>query len=117
MGTAETTRAIAAGKKALGRIPDTATRRKWLEDARDARRAEKEGVGGILWSEHGKPWKEAQGEVEYAASVFDYYAATIEDSLKPEVQPGKVKNCTWTLYKRPVGVVGLITPWNFPIGM
>lgn len=117
MGAAETRRAIAAGKAALAHVPDVAVRRKWLEDTRDALLAQKQEIGRILCLEHGKPWKEAQGEVDYAASFFDYYARVMEDVLAPEVQADKVKNCTWTLYKRAIGVVGLITPWNFPIAM
>ena len=74
MGTDETERAIAAAKSALASVPDVGTRREWLEDTRDALLDEKEEIGRILCLEHGKPWKEAQGEVEYAASFFDYYA-------------------------------------------
>lgn len=117
MDAAETERAIAAAKQARLNVPDVATRREWLEDTRDALLAEKEEVGRILCLEHGKPWKEAQGEVEYAASFFDYFAGTMEKALAPETLPEKAKNCTWTVHKRAIGVAGLITPWNFPIGM
>ncbi|MES1926703.1 NAD-dependent succinate-semialdehyde dehydrogenase [Salinisphaera sp. T31B1] len=117
MAADETARAIAAAKAALPSMPDVATRREWLEDTRDALIAEKEEIGRILCLEHGKPWKEAQGEVEYAASFFDYFAKSMEDGLAPEELADKVKDCTWTVYKRAIGVAGLITPWNFPIGM
>lgn len=114
----ETRRAISAGQAVLDadRVPDLEARRGWLEDARDALLAEKEEIGRILCLEHGKPWKEAQGEVEYAASFFDYYAKSI-DELEPETLPEKAKGCSWTVHKRAIGVAGLITPWNFPIGM
>ncbi|MES1937993.1 NAD-dependent succinate-semialdehyde dehydrogenase [Salinisphaera hydrothermalis] len=117
MKAAETKRAIAAAKAALPHVPDVATRREWLEDMRDALLDEKEEIGRILCLEHGKPWKEAQGEVEYAASFFDYHAGMMEEALAPEVLPQKAKDCTWTVHKRSIGVAGLITPWNFPIGM
>lgn len=116
MGSAETRRAIAAGKKALQQPVDLDTRREWLEDIRDALLAEKEELGRILCLEHGKPWKEAQGEVEYSASFFDYFAKHV-DELQPTELPEKAKGCTWTVHHRPIGVVGLITPWNFPLGM
>ena len=116
MGAAETRRAIAAAKSALQGPRDLATRREWLEDIRDALVEEKEEIGRILCLEHGKPWKEAQGEVDYAASFFDYYANNI-DALKPTELPEKAKDCTWTVHYRTIGVAGLITPWNFPIGM
>ncbi len=117
MGTDETERAIAAATAALASVPDVSTRREWLEDTRDALLDEKEEIGRILCLEHGKPWKEAQGEVEYAASFFDYYAKSMEEALAPEELEDKAKGCTWTIHKRSIGVAGLITPWNFPIGM
>lgn len=117
MGAAETRRAIAAGKRVLPIVPDVRQRRVWLEAIRDALNAEKAEVGRILCLEHGKPWTEAQAEVDYAASFFDYYARTMEEVLAPERLAYKVKGCAWTVYRRPVGVVGLITPWNFPIAM
>lgn len=117
MGKAETLRAIAAAKAAIDHIPGVTTRRRWLELIRDALHADKREIGRILCLENGKPWAEAQGEVEYAVSFFDYFARTLEDVLTPEVMPDQVKHCTWTVYKRPIGVVGLITPWNFPIAM
>jgi succinate-semialdehyde dehydrogenase/glutarate-semialdehyde dehydrogenase len=117
MGAAETRRAIASAKRALLSDTDVATRRHWLEATRDALLAQQEEIGRILCLEHGKPWKEAQGEVQYAASFFDYYAKRVEAGTAPEALPDKVKGCAWTIYKRPVGVVGLITPWNFPIAM
>ncbi|MFA5663277.1 NAD-dependent succinate-semialdehyde dehydrogenase [Castellaniella sp.] len=117
MGAEETGRAIAAAQAALATIPDIETRRQWLQQANDALLANKKEIGRILCMEHGKPWPEAQGEVEYAASFFDYYARTMVDILAPEHLPGEFKGCTWSVHKRPIGVVGLITPWNFPIAM
>lgn len=110
--------AIEAGKSAL-RLTNPwpiETRRKWLEDIRDGLKAHKDEIGRILCLEHGKPLKEAQGEVEYAAGFFDYCAKHI-DALDAHTIPEKPKDCTWTVHYRPVGVVGLIVPWNFPIGM
>jgi len=116
MGKAETRRAIAAANAALAEPQDLDTHREWLEDIRDALLDEKEEIGRILCLEHGKPWKEAQGEVEYAAGFFNYCANNV-DVLKPQELEEKAKDCSWTVHHRPIGVVGLITPWNFPIGM
>ncbi|KAJ6137186.1 hypothetical protein N7471_003672 [Penicillium samsonianum] len=52
----------------------------------------------ITW-ENGKPFAEAQGEVKYAAAFIEWFS---------EEAPG---------FKEPVGVCGLITPWNFPAAM
>lgn len=117
MGTAETKQAIAAAKAALGQVADIATRKQWLLDIRDNLLAEREEIGRVLCLEHGKPWPEAQGEVDYAASFFDYYANNMESILAPETLPETPKDCQWSVHHRPIGVVGLITPWNFPIAM
>ncbi len=118
MAEAEIKDAIAAGKSALRLTqPYTIeTRRKWLEDIRDALKSNKEEMGRILCMEHGKPLKEAQGEVDYAAGFFDYCSKHIQ-ALDAHTIAEKPKDCTWTVHYRPIGVAGLITPWNFPIGM
>jgi len=110
--------AIAAASQAL-RLADPyppETRRQWLLQIRDSLLAEREEVGRILCLEHGKPWPEAQGEVDYAAGFFDYCARNIH-LLDSRTLPEQARGCTWTVHYRPVGVAGLIVPWNFPIGM
>lgn len=116
MGGTETKRAVAAGVAAFGNGYDLDQRREWLTDIRDALNDHAEEIGRILCLEHGKPWKEAQGEAAYAAGFFDYFAKHI-DELAPRRLEEKPKNCDWTVHFRPIGVVGLITPWNFPIAM
>jgi len=114
----DVTAAVEAGQSAL-RLGDPysiETRRSWLEGIRDALKANKEEVGRILCMEHGKPLKEAQGEVDYAAGFFDYCAKHIQ-ALDAHTLTEKPKDCTWTVHYRPIGVTALITPWNFPIGM
>ncbi len=118
MSEEEVTAAVDAGKSALKLTSPYSleTRKAWLERIRDALKENKEEVGRILCMEHGKPLKEAQGEVEYAAGFFDYCAKHIQ-ALDSHTIPEKPKGCSWTVHYRPVGVTGLITPWNFPIGM
>lgn len=114
----DVTEAIRAGSRAL-RLTNPysiETRRGWLEGIRDLLLDNKEEIGRILTSEHGKPHKEAQGECEYAAGFFDYCAKHIQ-ALDAHTLTEKPKDCTWTVHYRPIGVTGLITPWNFPIGM
>ncbi len=116
MGRAETIRAIEAAQAAL---EDTATleqRRAWLERIDEVLRENKQEIGRILTMEHGKPWPEAQGEVEYAAGFFRFCARHV-DALRSRTLEERPRDCTWTVHYRPAGVVGLITPWNFPIGM
>jgi len=118
MPESEVKAAVDAGKTAL-RLTNPysiETRRKWLEDIRDALRANKDEMGRILCLEHGKPLNEAQGEVDYAAGFFDYCSKHIQ-ALDAHTLPERPKDCAWTVHYRPIGVTGLITPWNFPIGM
>ena len=118
MTAADVEQAIAAGKAALKLMQPhpLETRRKWLEEIRDALQAHREEIGRILCAEHGKPLAEARGEADYAAGFFDYSARHIS-ALEPHALPEKPRNCSWTVHYRPIGVAGLITPWNFPIGM
>ncbi|WP_166256958.1 NAD-dependent succinate-semialdehyde dehydrogenase [Marinobacter salicampi] len=118
MSEADVNAAVDAGSKALRLTQPYSleTRRGWLEGIRDTLLDNKEEVGRILCQEHGKPLKEAKGEVEYAAGFFDYCARHIQ-ALDAHTIAEKPKDCTWTVHYRPIGVVGLITPWNFPIGM
>ncbi|MDX1458217.1 MAG: aldehyde dehydrogenase family protein, partial [Marinobacter sp.] len=115
---ADVEQAVAAGCKALKLMqPYTVeTRRRWLEEIRDVLRSNSDELGRILCMEHGKPLAEAKGEVEYAAGFFDYCSLHIS-ALEPHTLPEKPRNCSWTVHYRPIGVAGLITPWNFPIGM
>ncbi len=116
MGAAETKRAITAAEEAMQTPATLEQRRGWLNAIADALTDEREEIGRILCQEHGKPLAEAQGEADYAAGFFRYAAEHI-DALEPRTLKEQPRDCTWTVHHRPAGVVGLITPWNFPIGM
>ncbi|KAK7743320.1 succinate semialdehyde dehydrogenase NADP+ linked [Diatrype stigma] len=69
----------------------------------------------ITW-ENGKPLADAKGEVTYAANFFEWFseeAPRIYGDTIPATVPG---NRVLTV-REPVGVCGLITPWNFPAAM
>lgn len=73
-------------------------------------------LGGLLARELGKPIAEAVAEVNRAAQIFDFFAGealrntgTVMDS----VRPGLIAE----MHHDPMGVVGVITPWNFPIAI
>ena len=116
MGVAETERAIAASEAAFDRPASLEQRRLWLNAIADGLEKHREEIGRILCLEHGKPLAEAQGEVDYAAGFFRYSARHL-DALEPRTLDERPRDCTWHVHYRPAGVVGLITPWNFPIGM
>jgi len=116
MGGAETERAIAAAEAAFEQPADLDQRRRWLEAIADALTIHRDEIGRILCMEHGKPLAEATGEADYAAGFFRYAANHVHE-LAPRTLEERPRDCTWTVHHRPAGVVGLVTPWNFPIGM
>ena len=115
MGAAETRRAIEAANRAW---PEwraktgkerAAIMRKWF----DLMMANKDDLGAIMTAEQGKPWAEAKGEIAYGASFVEWFAEEakrVYGDIIPHHAPGK----RILVLKQPVGVVGSITPWNFP---
>jgi succinate-semialdehyde dehydrogenase/glutarate-semialdehyde dehydrogenase len=72
----------------------------------------------LIVAEMGKPWSEAQGEVDYGAGFFRWFAESA-GRLHLEGQFGVEPNGQYRIAvsKRPVGPCLLITPWNFPLAM
>ncbi|GMU20871.1 MAG: NAD-dependent succinate-semialdehyde dehydrogenase [Phycisphaerae bacterium] len=116
MGAAETTAAVEAARTAMQSGSSLAQRREWLEAIARLMVDSKSELARIVTLEQGKPLKEAQAEVEYAAGFFRFFAAQIE-RLEPHTLAETPKNCQWTVHHRPAGVAALITPWNFPLAM
>lgn len=73
-------------------------------------------VATILSLENGKTYAEAKGEVAYAASFISWFAEEATRSYGDTI-PSSYANATVLTYKEPVGVCGIITPWNFPAAM
>ena len=78
-----------------------------------ARQAE---LGDLLAREEGKTAPEARGEVVRAGQIFKFYAG---EALRPagELLPSVRAGITIDITREPIGVVALITPWNFPIAI
>jgi succinate-semialdehyde dehydrogenase/glutarate-semialdehyde dehydrogenase len=118
MGAAETRRAIEAANRAW---PEwraktgkerAAILRRWF----DLMMANQDDLGAIMTAEQGKPWAEAKGEIAYGASFVEWFAEEakrVYGDIIPNHAPGK----RIVVIKQPVGVVGSITPWNFPNAM
>ena len=70
----------------------------------------------ILTAEMGKPFAEAKGEIAYGASYIEWFAEEAK-RVYGETIPGHMRDKRLTVIKQPVGVVGSITPWNFPNAM
>ncbi|KAF2643331.1 putative succinate-semialdehyde dehydrogenase Uga2 [Massarina eburnea CBS 473.64] len=69
----------------------------------------------ITW-ENGKPLADAKGEVTYAANFFEWFAEEAPRVYGQTIPASVAGNRVFTV-KEPVGVCGLITPWNFPAAM
>jgi acyl-CoA reductase-like NAD-dependent aldehyde dehydrogenase len=105
--------AVAAAKRAFPAWRDTPIdeRRKALVAMADAIQGDLQNLARLLTQEQGKPLADAMGEVFGAAAFFRYFSTldlpekVIEDSDARKV----------VSRRRPLGVVGAIVPWNFPL--
>ena len=78
--------------------------------------ARRDALGNLLAREEGKTLAEAVGEVVRAGQIFKFFAGEAlrtGGELLPSTRPGMSVEIT----REPVGVVGIITPWNFPIAI
>src|SRR5580692_6799782 len=118
MGAAECRRAIAAAAAALPAWAartdkDRATAlRRWFE----LLLVHQEDLAILMTAEQGKPLAEAKGEVAYAASFIEWFAEEAK-RLYGDIIPGHQPDKRLLIIRQPVGVVGAITPWNFPAAM
>lgn len=75
-----------------------------------------QALGELLTAEMGKPLSEAKGEVAYAAAFFKWFAEEAR-RVYGDIIPSPWADKRIVVTKEPVGVVGSITPWNFPTAM
>lgn len=87
-----------------------------LRRAADILERRKEEIARILTMEHGKPLKDALGEITWSVSVLRFYA---EESTRifGEALQCNDPNRRSLVIKQPVGVVAAIAPWNFPVDL
>lgn len=76
----------------------------------------KEDLARFMTLEMGKVLKEARGDVQEAIDMA-YYAAGEGRRLLGETTPSELPDKFCMTIRRPIGVVGLITPWNFPLAI
>jgi aldehyde dehydrogenase (NAD+) len=78
-------------------------------------RAQRERAVALIVAEVGKPSSEAAGEVARTIAILDYYAQSCFGAVGEQYPP----SLSGLLYteRRPHGVAGLITPWNFPLAI
>lgn len=76
----------------------------------------KQELGELLAREEGKSLSEAIGEVGRAGQIFKYFSGEVlqlRGDIQPSVRPGLEASVT----REALGVIGMITPWNFPIAI
>ncbi|MEH6607039.1 MAG: NAD-dependent succinate-semialdehyde dehydrogenase [Pseudomonadales bacterium] len=73
-------------------------------------------LGTLMTAEQGKPLAEAIGEVKYGAAFVEYYAEECKRVMGDTI-PTVANDRRLQTYKQAIGVVGCITPWNFPSAM
>lgn len=114
----DATAAIAAAKAAFPAWSRSGPleRHAVLRKASDEILARKDELGRLLSREEGKTLAEGIGETIRAAQIFDFFAGEalrLVGETVPSVRPGVGVEMT----REAVGVVGIITPWNFPIAI
>ncbi|ALG90409.1 MULTISPECIES: NAD-dependent succinate-semialdehyde dehydrogenase [Actibacterium] len=118
MGAAQAACAVDAAQAAFGpwarALPQERARllRNWF----DLMIAHREDLAILMTMEQGKPLSEARGEIDYAAAFLEYYA---EETRRPNIESvtSHLPDAEMELWREPVGVAALITPWNFPSAM
>lgn len=84
--------------------------------ARDLFLTHREELIELICRENGKPRLEALVELTYLCDVITFYAKNARRFLKPErITPHLLRNKKVTVIRQPRGVIGMITPWNFPL--
>ena len=86
--------------------------RRWFELMGEHR----EDLARIMVLEQGKPISEARGEIDYAAAFIEFYA---EEAKRPNIESvtSHLPDAEVEVWREPLGVAALITPWNFPSAM
>lgn len=108
-------RAIEAAKAAFPewkRMPGP-ERGRVLWRAANIARARADEIARVMTREEGKIFKEAKGEVLKGISVLEYYAGD-GYRMHGKTLPSEIRDVFTYTIRRPLGVVGLISPWNFP---
>jgi succinate-semialdehyde dehydrogenase/glutarate-semialdehyde dehydrogenase len=118
MGAADTRRAVDAAAQAFPAWARKTAKeragllRKW----HDLMMANQEDLAVLMTAEQGKPLAESRGEIAYAASFVEWFAEEGK-RLYGDVIPQHQADKRVVVIRQPIGVVGAITPWNFPAAM
>ncbi|GLQ04823.1 NAD-dependent succinate-semialdehyde dehydrogenase [Sneathiella chinensis] len=76
----------------------------------------REDLALLMTREQGKPLSECRGEIDYGAEFIEFYA---EEAKRPNIEgvTSHLRGAEIEVWREPVGVAALVTPWNFPSAM
>ena len=117
-GEADALQAVAAAQEALPGWSETPApaRASVLFRALEILRRRADDIARTITIEEGKPLADAQGEVKRAMNIMEY-AAGEGRRMFGYTTPSELPNTVAYTIRRPLGVVAIITPWNFPIAI
>lgn len=87
-------------------------RKKIVKNAASEMRLQKEYLAQLITTEMGKPIRESRIEIEYSATILDYYADHAEEFLKAEKLTTEKGDAY--IVSEPIGTLLGVMPWNFP---
>jgi succinate-semialdehyde dehydrogenase/glutarate-semialdehyde dehydrogenase len=117
-GAAETHRAIDAAQAAFVNwsLTTAAERAELLQKMAHLVRENLDELTGMLTLEQGKPIAEARAEMKLGADYIQWFAEEAR-RINGEIIPSPWKDRQILVTREPIGVVGAISPWNFPFSM
>jgi succinate-semialdehyde dehydrogenase/glutarate-semialdehyde dehydrogenase len=118
LGRAETRNAIDAASAAFPpwRAKTAKERARVLRRWFDLVMTNQEDLATLITLEEGKPLAESRAEVAYGALFLEWFAEEAKRAYG-ETIPSNGRDRRFVVVKEPIGVVGCITPWNFPLAM
>ncbi|KAF9534622.1 succinate-semialdehyde dehydrogenase [Crepidotus variabilis] len=118
MGLEETKEAIEAASKAFPSWSKTTAKHRHdvLMKLFQLMQQHDDDLGRLITLENGKPLAEAKGENAYSASFIEWFAEEAVRTYGDHI-PCAMPNTRNLVIKQPIGVVAIMTPWNFPSAM
>jgi aldehyde dehydrogenase (NAD+) len=117
-GAADVDAAVASARRGFEawRLTPAPARGDVLRRVGDLLTARKEEIANLMTREMGKPLQETRGDVQEGIDTA-YYAAVEGRRLFGHTVPSELRNKWAMTYRRPIGVCGIITPFNFPLAI
>ncbi|OQR75236.1 succinate-semialdehyde dehydrogenase [Tropilaelaps mercedesae] len=111
-------KAVKAASKAFEKFSQTSAKERstLLRNLFDLHNKHHKELAELLTLENGKPLRESLGEIVYGASFLDWFAEEAK-RIYGDIVPASTPDREILAIKQPIGVAGIITPWNFPNAM